>query len=941
MFKTVVRMLLCIALFYNHLEANSNWVQPKIPEDQNRLGHIFKKDIGNFRKDNRENRTFIESATVDPKNKVGTNVFGKEIFLKTMPDGTQAWAEVWEGEITDGGKNNFPKQWIPDNSNPRGGRFITPKFTRYSPEIKTFKEHLLMNRIHNTYEKSRQIPHYLSLDKGGLQGVSCTYGKILDLPIEARGGTHTFYLPTSEVSEAEAFQILREVAKGIYVYRELPFFSLHFNGSLTSYPVIPPSYRHSLVGEALSMLDYYMKGLDNGRYFEKEFIDHWNITREKSHQFLSEHSKDFHEYCETLGLKYRSFEEILEDLMGEEGSKIISKQIYEINSQIIFHQNAIYKSGTSLSYDGGFDVTWELKGTPRTDGEKARDAYLREACQVMNAQIKEFLPQLPICKKYFEILYMANFFSYYCNSLKEVNMIPLLSRDLSEEVDASCPNAFPPIPLNASKELRLSFLSLFESMDPTQLGHLMQYLKRANSSEEVKGNAFDAIDKRVEMHFGASLTDEKRHNLTEEILEFCHSRYQLYQDDAKTILGSKYYGAMTDIYVRHKFFEQFNRLITSAEGRDKQSWISIKEGMKKWFENPLMACLENIGFLFNPLEGTFTILADVSDERIQIGGGCGITIEDIEAQNSMFLGYFHQGITVQIPYDRMEVGDNESPELVAKGHLFPPLPNHPIDDALLDVLDAISSENSARFEALSPKIKDWDFKDPFHVSLLHHASKCKDSSILQNLIQKGAKLKIFDLQGLSPLHYAAMEDSDGCINILLKSCPELLNFKGEDGQTPLFIAVQHQAYDAVDILLSAGADPNCTIINDLSPLLWAIQAEDQFSAMRLLACPATDVRYELKDKRSALEFAIEKKQIQILRRLIERGANVNRDYWGYTPLHLAIMLEFIDGVEALLECKDINLVSRSTVGETPLELAQRLGYAELVSILAQALRRKG
>ncbi|MCB1107788.1 MAG: ankyrin repeat domain-containing protein, partial [Chlamydiia bacterium] len=664
-----------------------------------------------------------------------------------------------------------------------------------------------------------------------------------------------------------------------------------------------------------------MKGLDNGWYFEKEFIDEWNTSREKSQQFLGKHAKDFHEYCESLGLNYRSFEEILKDIMGEEGSKVISKQLYEINSQIIFHQSAIYKSGTSLSYEGGFDVTWELKGTPRTEEEKVHDAYLREACQIMNGQIKELLPQLPMCKKYFEILYMANFFSYYCNSLKEVNMIPLLSRDLSGEVEASCPNAFPPIPLNASKELRLPFLSLFGSMDQTELGHLMAYLKKADASEEVKGGAFDAVDQRIEGHFCASLTEEKRHHLTEEILAFCHSRYQLYLDDAKTILGSTYSGAMTDTYVRHKFFEQLNRLIASAKGRDKQSWISVKEGMKKWFENPLVACLENIGFLFKPLEGTFTILADVSDERIQIGGGCGITIEDIEAQNSMFLGYFHQGTVVQAPYERMEVGDHESPELIAKGYLFPPLPNHPIDDVLLDVLDAISNEDVARFEALSPKMKDWDFKDPFHVSLVHHASKCKDASILQSLIQKGAKLKVLDQQGLSPLHYAAKANSDECINLLLKSCPELLNFQGEDGQTPLFVAVQHQAYEAVDCLLVAGSDPNCTIINDLSPLLWAIQAEDQFSAMRLLACSETDVRYELKDKRSALEFAIEKKQTLILKRLIKCIANVNRDYWGYTPLHLATMLDFVDGVEALLECKDTNLVAKSPVGETPLELA--------------------
>ncbi|MCP5506522.1 MAG: ankyrin repeat domain-containing protein [Chlamydiales bacterium] len=857
-----------------------------------------------------------------------------------MSDGTQAWAEVWEGDITNGGKNNFPKQWVPDRNNPKGGHFTTPKFSRYSPEMKTFKENLLINRIHNTYEKSRQIPNYLSLDKGDLQGVSCKYGKILDLPIEEPGGTHTLYLPTSEVSEREAFQILREVARGIYVFRDLPFFSLHFNGSLTSYPVIPPSYRHTLVGEALGMLDYYMKGLENGRYFEKEFIDHWNLTREKSQQFLVRHAKDFHEYCENLGLNYHSFEEILKDLLGEEGAKVTSKHIYEINGQIIFHQNAIYKSGSSLSYAGGFDVTWELKGTPITEEEKTHDAYLREACQIMNAQIKELLPQLPICKKYFEILYLANFFSYYCNSLKEVNKIPLLSRDLSEEVEASCPNVFPPIPLEPANQLRLSFLALFESMDETQLGQVMGYLKRANSSQELKREAFDVLDQCIERRFGSFLSGETRNNLTEEVLEFCKSRYQLYSDDAKTILGPTYSRAASDSSVREKFFKELNRLIASSKGRDKKSWMATKEGIEKWFRNPLTACLENIGFLFNPLEGTFSILPDVSDECIHIGGGCGISIEDIEAQSSRFLGYFHRGTTVQVPYDAMEVIDGESPELIAKGLLFPPLPDSPLDDALLGVLDAISNEDLAGFTAISPKIKNWNFKDPFRVSLVHHASKCKDPSILQWLMEKGAKLNITDSQGLSPLHYAAMADSEECTNILLQSYPELLNLQGEEGQTPLFTAIQYQASHAIDALLAAGADPNLTIVNDLSPLLWAIQSEDEYSAMKLLACPTTDIRYDLNDKRSALEFAIEMKQTRVLKRLIECVASVNRDYWGYTPLHLAIMHHYVDGVKALLECKDTILVSRSPKGETPLELAQRLGHVEIVSILSKALNQR-
>ncbi len=930
---------LLLFIFSSGLMANTGWSLPKFSTDPSDIGHIFRNESGHLRQDTSENRAFIESACESLDNKVGTKTSGSEIYLKTMPDGSQAWAEVRNNTIRNGGKNNFPKEWVADSSKD-GGHFTTPKFTRYKPDLETFKEHLAINRIKNTYEKSRQIPDYPSLDASNLQGISGKYGKILNLAIKEREGTHTFYLPTSEISEAEALQILREVARGIYVYRNLPFFSLHFNGSLTSYPVIPPSYRHTLVGEALGMLDYYMKGFDNGRFFEKKFIENWNATREKSQQYLIEHAIDFHEYCENLGLSYRSFDEIIKDLMGDEASKIISTHTLDINRRLIFKQNAIYKNGTSLSYEGGFNVIWELEETPTTDKEEKHYGYLKEACELMNAQIEELLPQLPICKKYFEILYLANFFSYYCNSLKEVNKIPLLERDLSGEIIASCPQAFPPIPFNSSGELRISFISLFESMEQTQLNQVIDYFKATVSSDEAKAAAYGLVYEQIEDCLEPLLTVDQCSNLTLEVLEFCKTQFQSYYSDAIIILGPAYYGALTDENIRNKFFQKLNSIIANAKGRNKQDWIAIKDGMIKWFENPFIACFENLGFLFDPLEGTLIVIGDFTDDHIQVGGGCGVTIEDIEAQNSMWLGYFHRGTSVQIAYDNMEVDDDDSPEAVAKGYLYPPLPGYPLDNDILSILDAISNEDFTLFKERDSKIEDWDFKDSFNISLVHHASKCKSPSILQSLIQKEANLKVFDSQGLSPLHYAAMVDSEACIKVLLKHCPELLDLQGEDGQTPLFSAVQYRAYNAVHTLLSAGADPNRNIINDLSPLLWAIQSKNYHVAMRLLAHPDINIHYYLKDKRSALEFAIEMKQTQILRQLIECGANVNRDYCGCTPLHLSIMSGYIGGVKALLECSDTVLVAKSLSGETPIEIAQRLGHDEIVNMLVKSLERR-
>ena len=107
MLKNLICIFLCFTIPYQSLEAHAEFSSPKIRETSDVLGHIFKGNPGHFEKDTLENRNFIESAAASQDNWVGTNRHGLDIYLKTMPDGSQAWAEVWEGEVRNGGKNTF------------------------------------------------------------------------------------------------------------------------------------------------------------------------------------------------------------------------------------------------------------------------------------------------------------------------------------------------------------------------------------------------------------------------------------------------------------------------------------------------------------------------------------------------------------------------------------------------------------------------------------------------------------------------------------------------------------------------------------------------------------------------------------------------------------------------------------------------------------------
>ena len=75
--------------------------------------HIFRDAAGHLADDTPENRALIQGA-VDPANLRSTITLpdGSTLakYFETLPDGTQAWAEVRNGtEITNGGLDATPR----------------------------------------------------------------------------------------------------------------------------------------------------------------------------------------------------------------------------------------------------------------------------------------------------------------------------------------------------------------------------------------------------------------------------------------------------------------------------------------------------------------------------------------------------------------------------------------------------------------------------------------------------------------------------------------------------------------------------------------------------------------------------------------------------------------------------------------------------------------
>jgi hypothetical protein len=68
---------------------------------------MFRDATGHLAEDTPESRTLIESV-VKPGNYVRTGAGGEDLYRETLSNGTQVWAKVFKGSITNGGVNDVP-----------------------------------------------------------------------------------------------------------------------------------------------------------------------------------------------------------------------------------------------------------------------------------------------------------------------------------------------------------------------------------------------------------------------------------------------------------------------------------------------------------------------------------------------------------------------------------------------------------------------------------------------------------------------------------------------------------------------------------------------------------------------------------------------------------------------------------------------------------------
>ena len=85
----------------------------RLTTNQAQLEHMFRDSSGHFRHNTDINRALITNTANNRNNFMGTDSFGNQVFGQIQADGTQVWAKVRDGVITQAGINQTPVSFDP------------------------------------------------------------------------------------------------------------------------------------------------------------------------------------------------------------------------------------------------------------------------------------------------------------------------------------------------------------------------------------------------------------------------------------------------------------------------------------------------------------------------------------------------------------------------------------------------------------------------------------------------------------------------------------------------------------------------------------------------------------------------------------------------------------------------------------------------------------
>ncbi len=151
-------------------------------------------------------------------------------------------------------------------------------------------------------------------------------------------------------------------------------------------------------------------------------------------------------------------------------------------------------------------------------------------------------------------------------------------------------------------------------------------------------------------------------------------------------------------------------------------------------------------------------------------------------------------------------------------------------------------------------------------------------------------------------------------------------------------AVKNNRADVVKKMLAEGYNPNVKMPNGDPALVFAIRADNSEVLPLLMNAKGIDIDQSNAYGESALMVAAYKKNVELVKQLLAKGAIVDRPS-GWTPLHYAAEAGSSELVDLFIK-KGANVNVRTKSGVTPLFMAARVANRPCVERLLKAGARK-
>lgn len=196
-----------------------------------------------------------------------------------------------------------------------------------------------------------------------------------------------------------------------------------------------------------------------------------------------------------------------------------------------------------------------------------------------------------------------------------------------------------------------------------------------------------------------------------------------------------------------------------------------------------------------------------------------------------------------------------------------------------------------------------------------------DSGVDVNAVFKDGS----QLSGRTALMVASLHGYENLVGVLIKRGANV-NLKADTGETALLLAMDSEDLKTIEVLVSAGADPNVQVSSfhagEITPLIRTINAnpELRLEMVKILIAAKAEINPTGKFLMSPLMHALE--DLEIVKLLISHGADIHqRNFRGATPLMGAAGAGDIAVVRYLIE-RGADVNARDTDGYTALTYAE-------------------